>query len=80
MASFSGGGSDFPPLLGINSPVEEGYWVSLETIDNEKPATQLQLFTVKKFLEQNFPETLTTWEGKLMIQTKTKKLPCKQQK
>jgi hypothetical protein len=77
MASFSGGGSDFPPLLGINNPAEEGYWISMETVNYEKTASQLQLFTVKKFLEQNFPGTNTarpTREGKLMILAKTKKI------
>jgi Arc/MetJ-type ribon-helix-helix transcriptional regulator len=75
--AFAGGGNDFPPLLGLNNPAEEGYWVSLETVNHEKTAAQLQLFTVKKFLEQNFPGTHTarpTREGKLMILAKNKKI------
>jgi hypothetical protein len=77
MASFSGGGNDFPPLLGRDTDSEGGYWVVMETVNYSKTAAQLPLFTVKKFLQQAFPGTLTakpTKEGKLIIQAATKKI------
>jgi hypothetical protein len=81
MGTFSGGGTLFPPLETPKSlfgkPVEEGIWCSMETVDHEKTATQLDIFKVKKFMESTFPGTATarpTREGKLLILAKSNKI------
>jgi hypothetical protein len=79
MASFSGGGNDFPPLIcpTRNRANDEGFWVSMETVHHEKSATQLPILMVKKFMEQAFPGTRTakpTREGKLIIQARNKQI------
>jgi hypothetical protein len=80
MGSFSGGGTLFPPLKPPNifgTPVEEGIWTSMETVDYHKTAAQLDIFKVKKFMEATFPGTATarpTREGKLLILAKNTKI------
>jgi hypothetical protein len=77
MASFSGGGTEFPPLLDPNVKTEIGFWMVIETVEHDKKATELPLFTMKKFIEQTFPGTSTarpTKEGKLLVIAKTRKI------
>jgi hypothetical protein len=74
MAVFSGGGEAFPPLFGKSSN-EGGYWVSIETVDYEKKATELSILTVKSFMKQHFNGTRVakpTKEGKLILQAVSK--------
>jgi len=82
MASFSGGGGNYPPLtppILKAAPNNQKFWVAIETVDESIKATDIPIIFAKKFIEQFFGTAIAkpTRDGRLLVEAINKNIALK---